>query len=143
MRNKFLKIALLYSIVILEYYLIENKIINVSYGKDGGLSFGISSICILSSFFFISNSKFSSNFFILVMILGFLSGILGCFLSYLTFLILSYLFYGDNRGLEISLFWDMIFAISIVVILGIIFNRFLNSQLPQASKPNIKSNRNL
>jgi hypothetical protein len=123
----FIIIALIYIAIIIEYFLIENKLISVSYGKDGGLIFIIFSICVLGSVFFIANSKFSLKFLSLSFILGFLSGLFSCYLTFKIFTLFAYILNGDNSGLNISLIWDMLTATTIMILFGLMLFKFQNS----------------
>lgn len=118
-------IFLFYIVIIAEHFLIEFGL-NVSYGKDGGLIFRIFSLCILGSayFFFISNLSVKYLF------LGFLLGLISCYLTFRINLYLGEILNNEMGGLNISLIYLMLTAGTMIIILGLLYNRFLK---PSAS----------
>lgn len=114
----------LYLVVIAEHYLIEFGL-NVSYGKDGGLVFRIFSICVLGSayFYFISNLVFKHLFF------GFLSGLASCYLTFKINLFLGEIIYNETGGMNISLLYLMLTALTIIILLGLFIRPTLRKRL--------------
>lgn len=91
------------------------KIVDFNFGKDGGLLIRVILNIVLCFFYINLCYKFS----VLNMFLGFICGLLGYIIYF--FLIIntiSFILYGDNRGFDVSGYFEEIisFLISIVLI---------------------------
>ncbi len=110
MKNKkvgVLTVLILYSISIVISALSDN-IYSLHWGKDGGLFFRVITTSVVFGFFFSFMRKRISTFF-----LGLLIGIFNYFLTYQFYVLASYIQYGDNRGLNISAYYDQLICVSL------------------------------
>lgn len=125
-RKKYIIILIMYLIVIAEHLLIE-KGLNVNYGKDGGLVFRIFTICFLSALYYMFKDKPLSNFIILNGCLGFVIGILTCYLVFFKInQLLGKIINNEMGGLNVSLIYHTLISITIIVIIGEISSKFQN-----------------
>ena len=82
---------------------IVNRNPKLHLGKDDGLVFRILAMCTISSFiFFIKNKKIS------FLIIGFFVSLLSYIAVFFFYIVISFLIYGDTRGLNVPLLVDQL-----------------------------------
>lgn len=95
---------------------------NLEFGKDHGLVFRVISTIILSILFYlIARLKISLG----NVLMGFALAFFSYLIVFLSYLFISFIIYGDNRGFNLPLIFDQLFASTVMIICTFITSKFI------------------